>query len=194
MGIFNRKPKDPTFGELLDRGHPKNPRTITQDQLDRLRASMARYGDLSGVVYNRRTGHVCCGHQRLKAMGEHTAIELVHQYEQPDDTGTVATGWIIDTTREATRYPYRVVKVTEPTEIEMMIAANAHGGDWNLDVLQHQLEAVKAATAGEGTKGSALERQLKAHAKKDQRPETASDATRMVHKCPACGHQWSAKP
>lgn len=51
---------------------PYNPRQISDDAAAGLRYSMESFGDLSGVVWNSRTGHLVCGHQRvgqLRSMG-----------------------------------------------------------------------------------------------------------------------------
>jgi len=42
-----------TLAQLRDA--PYNPRTITAEALEGLKASMGRFGDLSGFVYNVRT-------------------------------------------------------------------------------------------------------------------------------------------
>lgn len=58
---------------------PYNPRTISSEALAGLRASVERFGLVEPVVWNRRTGHVVGGHQRLKALqalGE-TATQVV---------------------------------------------------------------------------------------------------------------------
>ncbi|MBU1073607.1 ParB N-terminal domain-containing protein, partial [bacterium] len=47
---------------------PYNPRTISSDALAGLQASVDRFGLVEPVVWNRRTGHVVGGHQRLKAL------------------------------------------------------------------------------------------------------------------------------
>lgn len=47
---------------------PYNPRTITDEARRRLRANVERVGLLEPIVWNRRTGHVVGGHQRLKAL------------------------------------------------------------------------------------------------------------------------------
>jgi len=52
---------------------PYNPRQISPEALAGLRGSVERFGLVEPVVFNRRTGHVVGGHQRLKvlqAMGE----------------------------------------------------------------------------------------------------------------------------
>jgi hypothetical protein len=42
-----------------------NPRKITDEAAAGLRASLKRFGDLSGIVYNRGTGELVTGHQRM---------------------------------------------------------------------------------------------------------------------------------
>jgi len=47
-----------------------NPRTIKNDRLAALRASMNRFGYVDLIVWNKRTGHVVGGHQRYKVLVE----------------------------------------------------------------------------------------------------------------------------
>ncbi len=47
---------------------PYNPRQISEDALAGLGASVDRFGLVEPVVWNRRTGHVVGGHQRLKVL------------------------------------------------------------------------------------------------------------------------------
>ena len=47
---------------------PYNPREITANAKDGLRASLERFGDLSGIVVNLKTGHIIAGHQRRDAL------------------------------------------------------------------------------------------------------------------------------
>ena len=47
---------------------PYNPRSISQDALVGLRHSVERFGLVEPVVWNRRTGRVVGGHQRLKVL------------------------------------------------------------------------------------------------------------------------------
>lgn len=49
---------------------PYNPRTISDEALAGLRGSLERFGLVEPVVWNKRTGHVVGGHQRIKAMQE----------------------------------------------------------------------------------------------------------------------------
>ena len=55
---------------------PYNPRDITAEALSGLKASLGDFGDLSGITWNSRTGHLVCGHQRLRALQEQHGDEL----------------------------------------------------------------------------------------------------------------------
>lgn len=52
--------------ELVPAGY--NPRKITARAADGLRASLARFGELGGIVWNERTRRLVGGHQRVKAL------------------------------------------------------------------------------------------------------------------------------
>lgn len=47
---------------------PYNPRTIDDASLDGLTSSIERFGLVEPIVWNRRTGHVVGGHQRVKVL------------------------------------------------------------------------------------------------------------------------------
>jgi DNA modification methylase len=49
---------------------PYNPRKISPEAMKALGASLASFGDISGVTWNKRTGHLVSGHQRLKVLQE----------------------------------------------------------------------------------------------------------------------------
>lgn len=49
---------------------PYNPRVITEEAASALRASLRRFGLVEPIVWNRRTGNVVGGHQRLRALVE----------------------------------------------------------------------------------------------------------------------------
>lgn len=48
--------------------HPNNPRYIDERALSGLAASLERFGVVEPIVWNRRTGFVVGGHQRLKVL------------------------------------------------------------------------------------------------------------------------------
>jgi hypothetical protein len=65
-------PKALKLSAGLLKADPKNPRMIEAPALRGLGVSMETFGDLSGLVWNEKTGHLVAGHQRmnrLKAAG-----------------------------------------------------------------------------------------------------------------------------
>jgi hypothetical protein len=111
-----------TVGTL--RGAEYNPRTITKRKLDMLKKSMLKFGDLSGIVKNVRTGNLVGGHQRIKQFDPSWSItKAAHK----DAVGTVAIGHI---ETPFGRWSYREVDWDDKTEKAANIAANKHGGDF----------------------------------------------------------------
>lgn len=128
--------KDPVVGELHPA--PYNPRTITPEGLESLAASLKEFGDLSGVVKNRRTGHLVGGHQRVRILDKGWAIQ-----KEPvkDSTGTVALGHIVTPWGA---FGYREVDWPIEKEMAANISANKHRSDWDnvkLTPLLVQLDA-----------------------------------------------------
>ena len=128
---------------LLTSSHnnPKNPRKITPDALDRLKKSLEKFGDLGGIVLNRRTGRLVGGHQRIAAFKlAEVPATIVESLKRPDKQGTVAWGWIII---DGNRFTYREVDWTEETEAVANLAANKIAGEWD----DLQLKAIMADLA-----------------------------------------------
>lgn len=115
--------------------HPKNPRKISDEQLERLKKSIGKFGDLSGIVYNRKTGHVVGGHQRIKVLPENASI-FKTALKKKAPSGTVAVGYV---EIAGERFVYREVDWDKNTEKAAMIAANQHGGEWELKLLGESL-------------------------------------------------------
>lgn len=110
-----------------------NPRKITKDELRMLAKSMAEFGDLSGVVRNRKTDQLVGGHQRLKVFDKSWPIVITARYEQPNSVGTVAEGYIDSPWG---RWTYREVDWDEDREKAANLAANKGGGDWDIPKLK----------------------------------------------------------
>lgn len=53
-----------------------NPRSITDKALAGLKTSLKEFGDISGIVWNKRTGNLVSGHQRVRALREEFGDEL----------------------------------------------------------------------------------------------------------------------
>jgi len=116
-----------------------NPRKISEEQLEMLKKSMRKFGDLSGIVYNIKTGHLIGGHQRVKTF-DHTWPLKIKKLPKPDKVGTVASG-IVKTPYGD--WAYREVRWNETKEKAANIAANQHGGEWDMDLLPDLLKDLK---------------------------------------------------
>lgn len=105
--------------------HDKNPRVISDDSKDGLKASLSKFGDLGGLVYNRKSKKLISGHQRRDALINLSKTDLnigiTKEYKKPTANGTVAVGYF-DFNGEP--FSYREVNWDENTEIEALIAAN----------------------------------------------------------------------
>jgi DNA modification methylase len=106
-----------------------NPRRITDADLETLKRSMQKYGDLSGIVVNVRTGNLIGGHQRIKHLDPSWKIlKRPHQ----DKVGTVSLGHI---ETPFGRFSYREVAWDQRTEKTANLAANKIQGDWDNEKL-----------------------------------------------------------
>lgn len=113
--------------------NPENPRTITPDALAGLKKSLAKFGDLSGVVFNRRTGRLVGGHQRVKIFeDENPKIEMMSE-----DIGYFVY--------EGHRFTYREVDWSEAKEAQANLSANNPDiqGTWELNLLPLTLGLAK---------------------------------------------------
>lgn len=110
--------------------NPRNPRTMSDTQRAAMVKALAEFGDLSGVVRNRRTGLLVGGHQRIEAFkaDESAAVVVTENLKTPDRCGTVARGYV---ETGGTRHSYREVDWDVKTETAAMLAANQHGGDFD---------------------------------------------------------------
>ena len=118
------------------KANPRNPRKISDKKLEMLGASMPEFGDLSGIVLNKRTNRLCGGHQRLKHLDQSWKIE---KHDEIDGTGTVAIGYILT---PYGKWQYREVDWDEKKEMAANIAANHHGGEDDLPLLKDALEFI----------------------------------------------------
>ena len=111
----------------------RNPRKISRKQQEALKKSLDKFGDLSGFVYNRRTKQMISGHQKTKISPENSVVTIEKRYDTPTKALTVAEGYV-DINGE--KFKYREVDAPEDWEIEAMLAANKHGGEWDEDILR----------------------------------------------------------
>lgn len=120
----------------MPRQYHKNPRTITNEQLERLEDTLERLGDLSGIVHDLNTDEIIGGNQRSKVFRlEDCEIVLTEEYAQPDEQGTVGLGFVV---WKGKRYAYRAVRWDARTAEEANIVANRAGGDWDFEILAQE--------------------------------------------------------
>ncbi len=113
-----------------------NPRQISDEKLAMLGKAMKEFGDLSGIVFNRRTGRLVGGHQRIKHLDPKWKVE---KKPLKDSTGTVAVGFVV---APGGKWTYREVDWTEKKEMAANIAANKHGGEFILPDLRGILQGL----------------------------------------------------
>ncbi|MDH4163311.1 MAG: DNA modification methylase [Nitrospirota bacterium] len=108
--------------------NPENPRKITAEKQRMLLKSYKRFGDLSGIVYNRKTQRLVGGHRRQDVFSPDSPIVINKKYSTPSRVGTVALGYVES---KGERIPYREVYWDEHTEKAANIAANKGAGEWD---------------------------------------------------------------
>lgn len=118
----------------------KNPRKITNKQLAQLKANIEELGYLSGIVHDLNTDEIISGNQRSKVIDINTCeIVLTEKYDQPNQQGTVAWGYVIF---EGQKLNYRQVRWNDRQREKANITANALGGDWDYDILEDKFESI----------------------------------------------------
>lgn len=127
-----------TTAELLP--NLSNPRTISDVALGQLGRSMREFGDISGIVWNRRTGRLVGGHQRRKNLPDDARIEIFQPFDPPSAAGTIALGTI---ELDGERFLYREVDWPEEKERAANVRANVSAGEWNTELLIQALVSVR---------------------------------------------------
>jgi hypothetical protein len=104
---------------------PYNPREISEENLTRLKKGIKRHGLVATITWNRRSGNVVGGHQRLAALD---ALEKNQDYE----------------------LHVSAIDVDEHEEkmINVQLNNNSMMGDWDLPALETLLQDVDFADAG----------------------------------------------
>jgi len=101
---------------------PRNPNRMGADDKARMAQALAEFGDLGGIMINRRTGYLVGGHQRSSVL--HAGDLHVEDLVKPEADGTVARGYLLHGGR---RYAVRVVDWPEEKAHAAMLAANRFG-------------------------------------------------------------------
>lgn len=101
---------------------PSNPNRLDPADKKRMARSLDEFGDLSGVILNRRTGLLVGGHQRVDVLAG--AEVQAEDLPAPEPDGTVARGWLV---KSGKRYALRVVDWDETKAHAALLAANRFG-------------------------------------------------------------------
>lgn len=121
-----------------------NPRFMSDAQLEVLRGNLSSLGDLGGIIFNRRSGNLVGGHQRVRALKENSPdidVTIEEQLTEPNTHGTVARGFIL---HEGEKFAYREVDWDEQTERIANIAANNVHGTWDIPKLEELVKGLSS--------------------------------------------------
>jgi len=114
MAKTSPRPADRDLSELA--ADPANPRVISDENLAGLEVSVHDFGDLSGIVFNRRTQQLVTGHQRLTALARAGAKAWRQESEW--------TGLILHPTTND-HFPIRIVDWDEGKQRIANLVANS---------------------------------------------------------------------
>jgi hypothetical protein len=162
-----------------------NPRKITDKKLDMLGKSMKEFGDLSGIIYNRKTGRLIGGHQRIKHLNPEWEIEKIDS----------ENGFII--TPDG-KWVFREVDWPEKKEIAANIAANQSGGEFDFPMLKNLLVELDDGSRDIELTGFVIDElnEIFGYVPKFL-PVSIDDQGRLDQKkkvkCPSCGIEFEPK-
>jgi len=117
---------------------PKNPRVISGGASAGLQKSMTMFGDIAGITWNKTTGHIVSGHQRvdsLKKLYGEDGVQISEPNADNIATITCPTGDV---------FTVRIVEWDEAKEKTANVSANnpAIGGEFTFE-LQTILDEIK---------------------------------------------------
>jgi DNA modification methylase len=152
----------------LLKADPRNARTIEAPGLRGLGVSMETFGDLSGIVWNERSGHLVAGHQRMNRLRAAGAEDWVREG---------ASGVIVHP-KTGERFGIRIVDWDDTTERMANLTANnpAIQGEFTEEAAE-QLRALEDEVAFEALRLDDLRDDLDREVKKaeEERAEGNTD-------------------
>lgn len=169
---------------------PQNPNRMDEADKKRMAASLAEFGDLGGIVINRRTGLLVGGHQRVSVLGDSLEIE---DLKKPEPDGTVGRGWI---TQDGRRYSVRVVDWDEAKAHAALLAANRFGrvGKDDNALLKDMLEELDTGAVNMDLTGfdhAVIENLMTQFHVPEENKEIDEEAmSDTKNECPKCGFKW----
>lgn len=176
---------------------PSNPNRLDAQTKAELARALAEFGDLSGVILNRRTGLLIGGHQRADVLRD-GAVDVI-DLPKPEPDGTVGRGWIRCNGRQ---YAVRVVDWTPDKAHAALLAANRYGrrGEDDAALLKDllaELDCGQATDTGallaDLTGYDAAERErlaLQFHVPEDNKAIDEGAMSDTKNECPKCGFKW----
>ena len=186
---MKRPTKKPTDqAPLTIAADPQNPNRMSAEDKNRMAKSLDAFGDLSGIVLNRRTGLLIGGHQRVDVLTGGT-IETT-DLPEPEPDGTVARGALV---KDGKRYGLRVVDWPEGKAHAALLAANRFGrvGSDDLPLLKDLLEELDTGAMDMDLTGYSLEAiealMLQEHQDPVDLDADKTDGDKKLAKCPKCG-------
>lgn len=114
--------------------YSKNPRKITDAQLEQLKSNIQELGDLSGIVHDLNSDEIISGNQRCKIIDiNNCTIEITKTYDTPTKEGTVGLGYVY---WQGQKLNYRQVRWDEKQCEKACITANKLGGEFDYEILE----------------------------------------------------------
>lgn len=142
--------------------HPKNPRRITEKQIEDLKESLTRF-NLAEIPVINTDNQLLAGHQRMKIM------VLLERGEE-----------VIDV-----RVPSR--KLTKPECEEYLLRSNKNTAEWDFDLLaEFEMDDLKTW----GFEDFEIPQPPTEPVPPNEFPPVGSDIE-TDHQCPKCGYEWS---
>ena len=190
----------------------RNPRKITDAQLELLRNHLSELGDLSGVIYCHNNKSYVGGNQRSDVF-DNSQIEITERFSEPTKQKTLAHGFIV---WQGEKYAYREVAFTEQEFKKACIVANHDGGSWDMDILRTEFDIPELAEWGfevpefetvqipqaeyhgfkeyrqANNESTQQPKQIIGNPEFKEYDETITDDIKIC-KCEKCGHEHTAK-
>ena len=171
----------------------KNPRVATSKKIASLKKTTREFGDISGIVFNRRSKQLISGHQRVKTFAPESDLTVTKKYAKPTSSGTVAEGFILS---NGEKWAVRIVSWDDSKEKAAMIAANQGAGEWDKTMLGTLFRELDGDDFDlELTLFDEPEREeffLSDDDESETAPKKKSKGnSAIMHTCPQCGHEFN---
>lgn len=181
--------------ETQQRLKPDNPRQLKGQRYKKLHGDLTKYGDVSGVVYNVRTGATIAGNQRSVVFDiAKCKFEFTHENAEPDEQGTLKLGYVI---WKGKRYNYREVSWSKAEEDAACLIANIGAGEWDWDRLAAYDAEILSIAGMDADMIKTLEndeRNLRAMLEAASEQAGEADAEPQIDRAAELNEKWGVKP